>query len=114
MVRVTLPTIPEPDEESIGNYGIRCDNYSSDLMESYGLACYYAGKSSESLVVPDGWQLVPKEPTKEMVLVGEFAMDVALTTRVDDSERLPYPEETVDKPIVARSAYKAMLAAVVR
>lgn len=56
------------------------------------------------------WQLVPIEPTKDMVLTGEDAYVDQLDNRLDCKDRKEWPsEENCELP--ARVAYRAMLSA---
>ena len=58
------------------------------------------------------WQLVPREPTPEMVMIGEQAMDAQLVRRLETMAVVPpYPQETEEMVLVSRHQYREMLAA---
>lgn len=57
----------------------------------------------EAELVPDGWVLVPKEPTQAMDVAGGDEIDTPAITALEDEEL--HPDD------LARRIYKAMLAA---
>lgn len=62
----------------------------------------------QDVAIPEGWQLVPKEPTLDMVNVGEEAFENQLDRRLTNPS--PYPSEEKEE-LSARAAYRAMLSA---
>jgi hypothetical protein len=71
-----------------------------DFATTHGLACYEAGSAAAAQAVPEGFVLVPREPTFEMNKAGQEA--------VWDF----HPDDTIEgNEETARAAYFAMLAA---
>lgn len=61
----TLPPLPAPKAEAWGNsQDPRFDAYTADQMREYALATL---AQQQAQVVPEGWKLVPIEPTEGML-----------------------------------------------
>ena len=87
----TMPTVPQA---FFDEFGVNAD----DRVMDYGRACY-AAALSQTAGVPDGWKLVPVEPTDEMIDAA-WECDSA-TDYVGEHKRIHS----------AADAYRAMLAA---
>ena len=85
-----LPPLPEIAH----HYWHSMPAYSPEQMQAYAIAAI------EAQGVPDGWQLVPKEPTVSMAR--------ALLDYPESDEELPWPKSI--SPNFALAAYRIMLA----
>ena len=86
MKDIELPPLPEPTALGMdfdkGWDGVRAYGYTEEDMDSYARAAVEADRAQR---VPDGWKLVPVEPTEEMLNCGpapandaeKFAADLA-------------------------------------
>jgi hypothetical protein len=74
----------------------------------YSMPC--ASTKLQQPVVSSDWQIVPKEPTLEMVMAGEEAYDRQLDVRLVITPRHAYPSEA-NAELCSRVSYRAMLAA---
>jgi hypothetical protein len=72
-----MPELPQPFQtvylpgEKLGDDGEDVDCYSPNQMRDYGLKCRAAALpqvGEAKVVAPEGWKLVPKQPTREMIV----------------------------------------------
>lgn len=94
----TLPPLPEPS--------MFAEYWASD-MQAYALAALEQQRQIEAQGVPDGWQLVPKEPTPEMKTAGLDAGEEAYNQHIANALcDGPTPEYETSMEAI----YSAMLA----
>lgn len=109
-----LPPLPEPKALGMdfdnGWDGVRAYGYTAEQMQAYAIAAI------EAQGVPDGWQLVPKEPTDEMLKEAVMERHGSATYRAVDRKGCEALEEEAksDWAVMLASAPPAPQASVVQ
>lgn len=105
-LRAALPNPPAPEQDS-GELCVGCQQPA--YCKKNGCATPTAEPAVEAVAVPQGWKLVPLEPTEEMIEAGKDVKRRRLLASVKAIQAGEDPDELSGK--TAGAEYRAMLAA---